>query len=66
MKKIYATAWILLTALFLTSVVTGFLDPLGLFAFSLSALALVYALAFWSVIVNTRYAQTDNLQKIRS
>lgn len=53
MKNIYVAAWFLLTILFLASVFTGYFNALSLVVFSLSALALVYALAIWSLYVNT-------------
>lgn len=54
MKKIYTAAWFLLAILFLASVLTGSLNPTSLVAFSLIALGLVYALALWTVVINTR------------
>lgn len=59
MKKLYLAAWTLLTATALVSVFTGAFNPVTLFVFSLVALALVYTLALWSVIVNTRELKTE-------
>ena len=54
MKRFYVSAWFLLAAAALVSVVTGAFNPVALFVFSLVALGLVYTLALWSVFVNTR------------
>lgn len=54
MRKIYTAAWLLLTVLFLASVLTGNFNPVSLFVFGLTALGLVHALALWTVVVNTR------------
>ncbi len=54
MKKIYTAAWFLLAILFLATVLTGSLNPVSLVVFSLIALGLVYALALWVVIDNSR------------
>lgn len=54
MKNFYISAWILLAAAAFVSVLTGSFNPVTLVAFSLTALGLVYTLALWSVIVNTR------------
>ena len=54
MKKIYLLAWISLTITFVASVLTGYYNPLSLVVFSLIALALVFALALWTVIVNVQ------------
>ncbi len=56
MKKIYTAAWFLLAILFLAAILTGYLNPVSLVAFSLFALGLVYALALWTVVINTREA----------
>ncbi len=56
MKKIYTTAWFLLAILFIAAVLNGYLNPVGLVVFSLFALALVYALALWTVVNNARDA----------
>lgn len=53
-RQFYALAWFILTGTIVVSIFSGQLDPVMLFAFSLIALGLVYALALWSVIVNTR------------
>lgn len=54
MKKFYGLAWLILAGAVLVSILAGSFDPVSLLAFSLAALALVHALAIWSVIVNTR------------
>ncbi len=56
MEKIYTAAWLLLATLFLAAVLTGYLNPVGLVTFSLFALGLVYALALWTVVANTKEA----------
>ncbi len=53
-KKNYAAAWILLALTVFAAFLTGSVTALMLFVFSLVALALVYALALWTVISNTR------------
>lgn len=58
LKNLYVLAWILLAASVLGSAVTGVLAPAALLGFSLAALGLVYALALWSVVVNTREIKT--------
>ena len=47
MKNFYISAWILLAAAVLVSVLTGILNAAALVAFSLIALGLVYALALF-------------------
>lgn len=59
MEKFYISAWILLAAAAFVSVLTGSFNPVTLFVFSLIALALVYTLALWSVIINTRVLKTE-------
>lgn len=54
MKNIYTGAWILLTILFVASVLTGYFNPLSLVVFSLVALTLVFALALWVVMENVQ------------
>jgi hypothetical protein len=54
MKKIYISAWILLAAAALGTVLSGSFSPVALLVFSLFALALVHTLMLWSVVVNTR------------
>ncbi len=61
MKKLYVSAWFLLAAAVLVAVLTHALTPVSLFIFSLVALALVYALALWSVVTNTRNLKTDSI-----
>lgn len=64
MKNIYIASWILLTISFLATVLTGSFNALSLVVFSFAALALVYALAIWSVFINTQNTQPENLRKI--
>ena len=59
MKNFYISAWILLAITAFVSVLTGTFNAVTLFVFSLVALALVYALALWSVIVNARDLKTE-------
>ena len=59
MKPIYAFAWVLLAAAIVLTAMTGTFDAPALVAFSLVALALVYTLALYSVIVNTREIKTE-------
>ena len=54
MKNFYISAWILLALAAFVSVLTGTFNAVTLFVFSLVALALVYTLALWSVIPQTR------------
>jgi uncharacterized membrane protein YhdT len=58
MKNLYVTAWILTLAAAFVSVFTGTFNAPELIAFSFIALGLVYALVLWSVIDNTRSAQS--------
>jgi hypothetical protein len=59
MKNFYISAWILLAMAAFVSVLTGASNPVTLFVFSLVALALVYTLALWSVVVNARDLKTE-------
>jgi hypothetical protein len=52
MKFFYILAWFLLATAVLVSVLTGFINPLALLAFSLIAWSLVYVFALWAVFVN--------------
>lgn len=54
MKAFYALAWVLLGLAAVTMALTGAVSPVGLVGLSLAAGALVYGLALWSVITNTR------------
>ena len=56
-KKFYVLAWFLLIGSAIVSIFTGTLTGLGMVTYSLIALALVYGLALWAVIVNTGEAQ---------
>lgn len=64
MKNIYIASWVLLAISFLATLFTGSFNAVSLFVFSFAVLALVYALALWSVIVNTQNTQPENLRKI--
>jgi hypothetical protein len=59
MKNFYISAWVLLAAAALVTVLTGSFNPLALLAFSLVALALVLSLVMWSVIMQTRDFKTE-------
>lgn len=59
MKNFYISAWIFLAMAALVSVLTGTFNPATLVVFSLIALALVYTLALWTVVVNTRNFKTE-------
>jgi hypothetical protein len=52
LKKFYVLAWFLLIGSALVSVLTGSLNEIGMVAFGLIGLALVYALALWAVFTN--------------
>ena len=54
MKAFYALTWVFLGLTAITMALTGALSPVALVALSLAAAALVYGLALWSVITNTR------------
>ena len=58
-KKLYVLAWLLLTGSAVATILTDSLNGLSIVAFGLIALALVHALAFWSVVVNTRGPQPE-------
>jgi hypothetical protein len=58
MKKIYISAWFLLTAAILVAGLAGAFSPTVLFVLSLAGLSLLYAFALWSGIVNTRKLET--------
>ena len=53
LKTIYIMAWVLLAMLAVGSLFGGYLNPVTQVVFSVAALALVYALALWSVFTNT-------------
>lgn len=59
MKQFYGLLWLLLGAVALISVSMGAINPVGLVAFSLVVLGLVYAFALWWIVVNARYARTE-------
>ena len=61
MKKFYISAWILLAVTAFAAVLTGSFSPIAMLAFSLIALALVFALMLWTVIENTRDLQAPKL-----
>lgn len=58
-RNLYVLAWILLATAVFVSFLTGTLTPAALVVFSLVALGLVYWLALWSVIANTRVIETE-------
>ena len=60
MKKLYASAWLLVVMALLASFLTGNSSFGALLGPSLVALALVYGLAVWLVITNTREAKQTN------
>ena len=59
LKNFYVLAWFLLIGSALVSVFTGSLNEIGMVAFGLIGLALVYALALWSVFSNHGAMQQD-------
>jgi ABC-type nickel/cobalt efflux system permease component RcnA len=61
MKNFYISAWILLALAAFVSVLTGTFNAVTLFVFSLVALALVYALALWSVVTQTRDLEAEHI-----
>jgi hypothetical protein len=58
LKKFYAAAWILLFLAVFVSLVTGAANWVALVIFSFLALALVYAHALWTLVVNNRGRKT--------
>lgn len=54
MKTFYALAWVFLGLISVRLALTGALNPVALVVLGLAAAALVYGLALWSVITNTR------------
>jgi hypothetical protein len=56
LKKIYVAAWFLAALAVLISVLTGTFSATAMVVFSFIGLGLIYTLALWSVIVNTRDA----------
>ena len=64
MKKIYIASWILLTLTLVATVLTDGFDSTSLVVFSFAVFAMVYALAVWSVLTNTRKFKSENLRKI--
>lgn len=65
MKNFYISAWILLAITAFVSVLTGTFNAVTLFVFSLVALALVYTLALWSVITQTRDLKAEQFGAAR-
>ena len=59
MKQFYGLLWLVLGTVALISVSMGAINPVGLVAFSLVVLGLVYAFALWWIIVNARDARTE-------
>lgn len=58
MKKIYIASWLILALALLVSIFTGALTSPTLFIYSLLVLGLVYVLALWLLVVNTRKIKT--------
>lgn len=54
LKTFYLLAWILVALLAVVSLLGGYFYAATQVAFSVAALALVYALALWSVLTNTQ------------
>ena len=52
LKNFYALAWFLLIGSVVVSALTGSINEIGMVAFGLIGLVLIYALALWSVISN--------------
>ena len=52
LKKLYVSAWFLLILAAAATIFTGSLNEVGMVAFGLIGLALVYAMALWVVFVN--------------
>lgn len=59
MKSFYISAWILFTITALVTVLTGTFSSPTLVVLSLVTFGLVYALALWSILTNTREAKTE-------
>ena len=59
MKALYFAAWFILVAAALVSAAVGVFDSAALVAFSLTALALFYALAVWAAFTNTRELKSE-------
>jgi hypothetical protein len=59
LKKFYVSAWLLLIGSGAVSVFTGSLNEIGMLAFGLISLALVYALALWAVFTNSGEMQRE-------
>ena len=53
LKTIYIMAWVLLAMSAIGSLLSGYVNPMTQVAFGVGALALIYALALWSVFTNT-------------
>ena len=54
LKIFYLLAWILVALLAVVSLLGGYFDAVTQVSFSVAVLALVYALALWSVLTNTQ------------
>jgi hypothetical protein len=54
LKTFYLLAWILVALLAVVSLLGGYFDAVTQAGFSVAVLALVYALALWSVLTNTQ------------
>jgi hypothetical protein len=63
LKTYYILAWILVTVLAVLSLLAGNFNSAAQVSFSVAVLALVYALALWSVFTNTNDATLEMLSK---
>ena len=63
LRTIFASVWILATMTALLLGLNGNIDPAAMVIFSLAALALFYAFALWTVIVNTRDSEPLSLSR---
>lgn len=64
MKRVYTVSSILLAILLFVTVLTGSLNAVSLVVFGFTVLALIYALALWTVFANTGNTEPDKLRKI--
>lgn len=61
-RTVLASAWILTALAALLFGLNGSIDPAVMVIFSLVALALLYAFALWTVLVNTRDSQPESFK----
>lgn len=61
-RTFFASVWILTTIAALLLGLNGSIDPAAMVIFSLVALALFYAFALWTVLVNTRDSQAESFK----